>query len=222
MIRWAGMEILDTFDELIDPKHTALLLWDFTQGGMANAFNADQAAENTRKLLSAARRRRVLTLFARQSSMRWEDAGPAMVRLRMKQLRLKNLAAYRRAYRKRAATARWLRGLAPGEHDIVFEKSLPNAFIGTNFESWLLKHSIKTILVAGFAAETGIDGTARTAVDRGYYAVIVKDCVGSPFADTYQAAFDSLERIFDVYDSVQIIETWRKRTAKSRSSAAKR
>jgi nicotinamidase-related amidase len=214
MIRWAGMEILETLDEVIDPKHTALLLWDVTQGAMANAFNADAVAQNTRKLLSVARRRRVLTLFARQSNMRWEDAGPAMVRMRMKQLRLKNLAAYRRAYQKRAGAGRWLRGLAPGERDIVFEKSLPNAFIGTNFEGWLLKHSIKTIVLAGVAAETGVDGTARTAVDRGYYTVIVKDCVGSPFEDTYQAAFRSLQRIFDVYDSAQIIETWQKRAKK--------
>jgi hypothetical protein len=29
MICWGGMEILETLDELIDPGHTALWLWDF-------------------------------------------------------------------------------------------------------------------------------------------------------------------------------------------------
>ena len=28
MIRWAGMEILEQFSELVDPKHTGLLLWN--------------------------------------------------------------------------------------------------------------------------------------------------------------------------------------------------
>jgi len=211
MIRWAGMEILETLDEVIDPKHTALLLWDLTQGAAANAFNAATVAQNTRKLLSAARKRRVLTLFARQSNPGWEHASPALIRMRMKQLRLKNIAAYRRAYQKRTAAGRWLGGLTPGDRDIVFEKSLPNAFMGTTFEWWLQKHSIKTLLLAGVALETGIDGTARTAVDRGYYTVILRDCAGSPFEDTYRAALDSLERIFDVHDSPEIIERWQKR-----------
>ena len=210
MIRWAGMEILDSFDEVIDPKHTALLLWDVTQGTVASAFNADAVAQNARKLLTAARKYRILTLFGRQNNMRWEDTGPAMVRMRMKQLRLKNPAAYRRAYQKRASAPRWLRGLAPDERDIVFEKSLPNAFLATNFEWWLLRHSIKTILLAGVSLETGIDGTARTAVDRGFYTVILRDCVGSRFEDTYKAALGSLERIFDVYGSAEIIETWQR------------
>jgi nicotinamidase-related amidase len=210
MIRWAGMEILDAFDELIDPKHTALLLWEITQGSVATAFNGEALAENTRKLLAAARRRRVLTLFARQNNMRWEDAGPGMVRMRMKQFRTKNLAAYRRLQQKRASAPRWVRGLGPGEKDIVFERSFPNAFMGTNFEWWLSKHGIKTVLLAGVALETGIDATARTAVDRGLYTVILRDCVGSPFEDTYKAALASLERIFDVYDSTEIIETWQK------------
>lgn len=211
MIRWAGMEILETLDEVVDPKHTALLLWDLTQGAAANAFNAAAVAQNTRKLLSAARKRRVLTLFARQSKLPWQDAGPAMVRMRLKQLRLNDVAAYRRAYQKRVAAGRWLRGLAPGDGDIVFDKSLPNAFMGTTFEWSLQKHSIKTLLLAGVSLEAGIDGTARTAVDRGYYTVILRDCAGSPFEDTYRAALDSLERIFDVHDATEIIETWQKR-----------
>ncbi|HWP58211.1 MAG TPA: cysteine hydrolase [Candidatus Acidoferrales bacterium] len=213
MIRWAGMEILESLDELVSPGHTALLLWDLTGGLATKAFNAKTLAENTKRLLAAARQRGVLTLHARQGSMRWEDQGPAMVRMRMKQYRTRNLAAWRRD----GARAGWMRGLKPRSGEIVFEKAFPNAFLGTNFEWWLLRHAIKTIVLAGVSLETGIDGTARTAVDRGFYAVIVKDCVGSRFKDTYEAALGSLERIFDVCSSADIIKAWRKETDHGRA-----
>ena len=42
MIRWAGMEILEQFAEVVEPKHTSLLLWnvsaaaiDLTYDGLA-------------------------------------------------------------------------------------------------------------------------------------------------------------------------------------------
>jgi nicotinamidase-related amidase len=206
MIRWAGMEVLETLDEVVDPRHTALLLWNLTDAGAGKAFNSKSLATNTQKLLATARKHRVLTLHARQNT-HWEDAGPPMVRMRMKQLRTKNLNAYRRA----VAGGRWLKGLKPQEKEIVFEQSIPNAFLGTNFEWSLWQHSIRTVILAGASVETGIDGTARTAVDRGFYSVIAKDCVGSRFEDTYTAAFGSLERIFDVYDSTAIIQSWQKR-----------
>jgi nicotinamidase-related amidase len=205
MIRWAGMEVFETLDEVVDPKHTALLLWDLTDGVVGKAFNSKGLATNAQRLLAAARKHHVLTLHARQST-RWEDAGPPMARMRMKQFRTKSLDAYRRA----VTGGRWLKGLKPQDGEIVFEKSLPNAFLGTDFEWRLWQHSIRTVVLAGVSVETGIDGTARTAVDRGFYAVIVKDCIGTRFEDTYNAAFASLERIFDVYGSAEIIETWQR------------
>lgn len=218
MISWAGMEIFETLDEVVDPRHTALLLWDLTDGIVGKAFNSKSLAINTQKLLAAARKHHVLTLHARQDTTRWEDAGPAMVRMRMKQFRTKNLSAYRRAI----AGGRWLKGLKPQEGEIVFEKSLPNAFLGTKFEWWLWKHSIKTIVLAGVSLETGIDGTARTALDRGFYAVIAQDCVGSRFEDIYNAAFGSLNRIFDVYSSADIIAAWERGKQHGRNNSRRK
>ena len=98
--------------------------------------------------------------------------------------------------------------LEPAKDDIVFEKFVPNAFLGTSFEWLLRKHALKTIILAGASLETGIDGTARDALNLGYYTVIVRDCVDSQFKDTYEAALLSLERIFDVVDSSEITREW--------------
>jgi ureidoacrylate peracid hydrolase len=101
--------------------------------------------------------------------------------------------------------------MRPTENEIVFEKFTPNAFLGTSFEWWLRKYSIKTIVLTGVNVATGINNTAREAICRGFYAVIARDCVGTNSPQDYAAAVDYLEKIFDVFDSSAIIESWERK-----------
>jgi nicotinamidase-related amidase len=208
MIRWAGMEILEQFSEVVDPKHTGLLLWNFSPAAIARCFNGDAVVANTRALIAQARARGVRLLYSTPGLPDWENVGAPMIRMRMKQLRIAdpNAASWPRSesFKKNVFAA----GLEPAENDIVFEQFLPNAFLGTCFEWWLRKYGLKTLILAGAALETGIDGTARDALNLGYYTVIVRDCVGSPFRDTYEAALRSLERIFDIVNSDEIASAW--------------
>ena len=63
MIRWGGMEILDTLDELVDPKHTALLMWDFAKNIVGGAFNYSSLIANSQKLVAEARRHNVPIIY---------------------------------------------------------------------------------------------------------------------------------------------------------------
>src|SRR5262245_4959742 len=84
MIRWNGMDILETLDELVDPKHTVLLMWDFAQNVVANAFNANSMTASTARLLQAARDRKVRTIYSYQNNMHLVgDTGAPTVRMRM-------------------------------------------------------------------------------------------------------------------------------------------
>jgi nicotinamidase-related amidase len=208
MIRWAGMEILEDFKEVIDPKHTGLVLWNFSPQVISRCFNSVSVLAHTRALVAKARERGVRLLHSQQGALNWESIGAPMLRMRLKQLRVSNPSAADWLARDSARENRFVEGLEPQKDDIVFEKFVPNAFLGTAFEWHLRKHHLKTILLTGAALETGIDGTARDALNLGYYTVIVRDCVGSPFRDTYDAALLSLERIFDVVDSSEIVNSW--------------
>jgi nicotinamidase-related amidase len=208
MIRWAGMEILEDFKEVIDPKHTGLVLWNFSPQVISRCFNSGSVLAHTRALVAKARERGVRLLHSQQGALNWESIGAPMLRMRLKQLRVSNPSAADWLARDSARENRFVEGLEPQKDDIVFEKFVPNAFLGTAFEWHLRKHHLKTILLTGAALETGIDGTARDALNLGYYTVIVRDCVGSPFRDTYDAALLSLERIFDVVDSSEIVNSW--------------
>jgi nicotinamidase-related amidase len=75
----------------------------------------------------------------------------------------------------------------------------------------LRQHGIKTIILTGVNVATGINGTAREAICRGFYAVIARDCVGTNSPEDYTAAVNYLEKIFDVHDSGAIIDSWKRR-----------
>lgn len=214
MIRWNGMEILDTMEELVDPKHTLLVLWDFAQNVAGNAFNAKTMVEHTAKLLQAARQHGVRTIYSYQNNMHLVgDTGAPTVRMRMKRAN-KPVAEVAKLPVPvgPSPTPKLIADVAPREGDIVFEKFSPNAFLGTCFEWWLKKYGIKTIILTGVNAATGISGTAREAINLGYYAVVVRDCVGTQSKDDYDIAIASMERLFDVVDADEIIATWNRKT----------
>jgi len=205
MIRWAGMEILEQFAEVVEPKHTGLLLWNVSTAALGRCFNGAAMLTNTKALVAKARERGVRVMYSKPGPEDWQSVGAPMMRMRMKQMRVSDPNALKLPV---AAGTAFAQGLEPTSDDIIFEEFLPNAFLGTSFEWWLRKYQLKTLIIAGASLETGVDGTARDALNLGYYTVIVRDCVGSQFKDTYDAALNSLERIFDIVDSSEIMRAW--------------
>ena len=98
--------------------------------------------------------------------------------------------------------------VVPREDEIIFEKFVPNAFLGTCFEWWLRSYGVKTIILTGINVATGINGTAREAINLGFYAIVATDCVATPNETDYHAAVQYMEKIFDLYHSSKIIAAW--------------
>jgi nicotinamidase-related amidase len=212
MIHWGKTEIFDTLDELVHPKHTALLLWDFAENVVLNRYSTDDLIRNSSRLLAAAREHDVLRIFSHQNNMRIVgDTGAPTVRMRLTRAG-KPVAAIRDETEPKGFPAKpqLVEAMRPKEGEIVFEKFIPNAFLGTNFEWLLRQHAIKTIVLTGVNVATGINGTAREAISRGFYAVVARDCVGTNSLEDYEAAVNYLEKLFDVFDSSAIIESWQK------------
>lgn len=213
MISYAGMDILDSLDELVDPKHTALLLWDFAENVVLNRYSTEDLIQRGSRLLVAAREHNVLRIFSHQNNMRIVgDTGAPTVRMRLTRAR-KPVASIAREPEPQGFPAKptLVEAMRPKDDEIVFEKFIPNAFLGTSFEWTLRRHGIKTIVLSGVNIATGINGTAREAIARGFYAVVAKDCCGTNSPEDYAAALGYLEKIFDVYDSEAIIESWKRR-----------
>jgi nicotinamidase-related amidase len=62
--------------------------------------------------------------------------------------------------------------LAPSAGEAVIEKSLPNAFAGTDLQAQLSAAGRKTVVFIGFMTHMCVSSTARAALDLGYRAVI--------------------------------------------------
>ncbi len=59
--------------------------------------------------------------------------------------------------------------------DIVIHKQALGAFEGTNLQTYLTHMGIKTIIVCGCVLDQCVESTIRSAWDRGYLSVLVKD-----------------------------------------------
>jgi nicotinamidase-related amidase len=207
MIRWGRLDIAETLDELVEPETTALIMWDFVERVVSHSFNREEFLARSARLVNAARDAGVTVFYTRLGRGGWEDIGPGMIRMRMKQMNIKP-PAENAPPAKNAPETKFAAEVEPHPEDIEFDKFLPNGFLGTNLDWYLRSRGIKTIVLAGITVETGVDGTAREAVNRGYYTVIVRDAVSSLDEASFQDAMKVIERLHDVFDSEELINAW--------------
>jgi nicotinamidase-related amidase len=97
--------------------------------------------------------------------------------------------------------------LRPEQDDIVLDKSTASIFIGTNFEYMMRNRGITTLIFTGITTEIGIDSSARDASNRGFYPVVVSDCVSSMDKDAHERSLRNLDKIVIVKSSAEILKS---------------
>ena len=63
----------------------------------------------------------------------------------------------------------------PLEHEHVVEKNVPDAFINTGLERWLLVRGIRDVVIVGVSTNNSVESTARTAGNLGFTTMVVSD-----------------------------------------------
>jgi nicotinamidase-related amidase len=66
--------------------------------------------------------------------------------------------------------------LTPHPSDVVITKTRVSSFYASPLEAILSAQGITHLVLTGIATDGVVEGTARDAVDRGYYVVIPNDC----------------------------------------------
>jgi len=208
MIRWGSLQVAETLEELVPPSRTALLMWDCTERIISGAIAQNQFVSRCASLLAAARAAAIPIIYSRRNDVTWEELGPGWVRLRIKLMGLEAEELFRRANSASAAEGKFGDELAPAPGDVILEKCSTNGFLETSLARILRARGIQTIVIAGISAETGVDLTAREAINQGFYAVIARDAVSSHNRARYEASMAIIEQIHDVYDSEDLIKIW--------------
>ena len=212
MIDIEGRKIPNTLAEIVAPRRTALLLWDMEHAIAPNAFNYKEILPRLKDLSGLARQAGVRVFYSVQIGfdLAKEEAG-VWVRVRMKRAKATDPAQLLREKEDPRGTE-IVDEVKPQRQDIVFHKRRPDGFVGTDFDLMLRNNGIEAIVIGGVATEGGVEGTARSARNRGYDVVILKDCVGSRSREGHEMALKLMEQAyFDIATASEIAEIWRRK-----------
>jgi nicotinamidase-related amidase len=72
-----------------------------------------------------------------------------------------------------------------------------------------VKHSTQVLFV-GVAAEFGVESSARDPFNRGFYSVVVSDCVSSPYKDGHDRSLENMKNLITIINSKELENVWLK------------
>jgi nicotinamidase-related amidase len=75
------------------------------------------------------------------------------------------------------------------------EKNVPDAFINTGLERWLLVRDIRDIVVVGVITNNSVEATARTSGNLGFRTVVVSDAAFTFDKTDYSGTVRSAEEV---------------------------
>ena len=67
---------------------------------------------------------------------------------------------------------------------------------------------ITTIIFTGIATELGVESSARDALNRDFYPVIVSDTVSSSDRDAHTRSLQNMERFLTVASTNELMDIW--------------
>ena len=94
------------------------------------------------------------------------------------------------------------------KEEMVITKHTASIFIGTDFERMIRNAWITTIIFSGIATELGVESSARDALNRYFYPVIVLDTVSSSDKDAYARSLQNIERLLTVTSTNELARIW--------------
>ena len=200
--------VLESPKEIVNPAHTALVLWDCQNRLVDNIFNRDEYLTNLKTLLAAARRQKIPVIYTKISPLPVGYQSAWSIYQSMKRFSVDDPSKIPVFMKAGSPEAEINTVIAPADGDIVLNKHTPNIFFGTNFEQMMHFHGIQTILFTGIATEYGIEHSAREAGIRGFYTVVVSDCVSSGDKTAHEMALKIMPRICLVLHSKDIMKEW--------------
>jgi len=172
------------------------------------SFNKEALIRKAPPLIAAAARVKIKTIYTRQTPYLWKDESPAWIHHFMKQQNVDHPAKLKP--RRLHGSFGWqiMEPFKPGEDDVVIDKRRPTMFIGNEFETVLSNRRAVTVVMIGCTTDGGVEATVRDGYHRGYFMVVVRDCVGTYTEEGHNAALKRMERFADIVDSKELIQIW--------------
>ncbi|HJT47061.1 MAG TPA: cysteine hydrolase [Nitrososphaeraceae archaeon] len=194
--------VYNTIEEIVDASHTALVVWDVQQGTTKLIFNKEEFSRNLNSVVELARKSNIPIFFTpiQMLPKRFESAAIIYT--------LGKLGFDRLFEQFTAEDMRF--AVKPQEGELVINKHTGSIFIDTGFERLLRNAGIITVVFTGIATEGGVESSARDAFNRGFYSVVLSDCVSSPSKEGHDRSLENMKNLITVINSREVENVWLK------------
>ena len=205
-----GRQVLDTLDELVDPRWTAVIAIDIQNDFCSKDGHFARYGKNVARMAPAVARMvdfvgqaqalGMRTIFLQQASL--PDGrmdSPAWLRFKTRDGKAPDYAL--------PGTWGWqfVDGLVPRPTDWVVEKFRPDGFIGTHLDHILRTQGIQSVILLGTTTEGCVESTVRSASYRDYYVVVVEDAVASPNAELEEGSLRLFRARYPTHAGQQVL-----------------
>ena len=197
-----------TFAELVATARTALVLWDLQKGLAGKATNVATLAPNAAALIAAADAAGVMVAWSEHTVPPLDQLSGHWLRWMMKRQNVSRPEDLLPMWQAGSEEVQWLDGFRPQPHHLVLKKQQPSLFFNTPFDHHLRIKGIRTIVLAGFATDIGIDFTARHGNALGYHAVIAEDACGAYAQANHERSIAFLRDWAEVASTADLVAQW--------------
>ena len=220
MITIENKVVYTTVAELVDRKHTALVIvdmqndfcktgWAFDRLGIDLSMYPSMIPRLSR-LLSGARNVGVPVFYIQMTVLPGRiSESPAQIRFNLR-LHLESHGATQPLLYTIEGTPgqEIIAELTPEPGDLIVRKYRSSGFWGTNLDLLLRSNGIESVIVTGCTTEGCVESTARDALFNDYYVVLPEDCLASDDRRQHEASLFLMRHRFDVVSSDDILSSW--------------
>lgn len=175
----------------------ALLVWDVQNVLVQNIFNTETFLSNLNKVITSARQKNIPIFYSKITPLPDLFQSPVRKFLQKKM-----------SFQLQPIPNGFDLTIDPLKHETVILKNTASIFVGTNFELMLRNAGITTIVFTGIATEIGVESSARDALNRSFYPVIIKDAVSSFDQKAHERSLENLEKLLILLNANEIIDLW--------------
>jgi nicotinamidase-related amidase len=206
MIHAKSIVVYEDLKEIVEPGHSCLVVWDVQKGLVDRIFDREAFLGNLKNLLDSLRNKMpvvytLITPLPREFQSSW-----GMYNM-MRHYNVKEVDKLPLFMQPGSPEREVPEPLRPAKGDLLLDKSTASIFLGTDFELMMKNRQITTLLFTGIATEMGIESSARDASNRGFYPVVVSDCVSSMDREAHERSLKNLEKLVIVKDSTEILKS---------------
>lgn len=194
--------------DVVNPEHTALIVVDvqndFCASGGArmkgDLTTIEAMKEPTRRMVESARTMGVPVIYTQTQNDAEHDNGPILAR--------RQRVGLGGAKYTIPGTWGWkiYDPIAPRPGEVTIPKWHHSGFTNPKLDATLRRLGAKTLVFSGIATNGCVEATVRDAFARGYYAVVLEDCVGAYDLDLQRYSLKNMATHFAMISSSQEVQ----------------